>query len=90
MPCSMIRLPVTWSSTGAMASSQSWPHGHPAGQRQGPGGGRTTDTNPTAELYDPVSGTFSPTGSLNVTRAFAASTRLATGKVLVSGGTVGI
>jgi hypothetical protein len=38
------------------------------------------------ELYDPVSGTFSPTGSMLVNRAsFFTATRLASGKVLIVG-----
>src|SRR5439155_12200656 len=39
-----------------------------------------------AELYDPVAGSFSSTGSMSTTRALAAAILLSTGKVLISGG----
>jgi hypothetical protein len=41
----------------------------------------------TAEIYDPGSGTFSPTGSLSAGRAFQTATLLQDGKVLIVGGT---
>ena len=41
-----------------------------------------------AEIYDPASGTFQPTGSLATPRAFHAAALLADGRVLVSGGVV--
>ena len=53
-------------------------------------GGRGSETcfKPTssAELYDPVSSTWSPTGSLNTARAGHTATLLQNGLVLVAGG----
>ena len=40
----------------------------------------------TAELYDPVTGTFSPTGSMGTPREFQTATPLADGRVLIAGG----
>ncbi|MBK8791220.1 MAG: hypothetical protein IPO28_14025 [Holophagaceae bacterium] len=44
----------------------------------------------TAELYDPASGTFSSTGSLNGVRKLHMASPLATGKVLIVGGYSGV
>jgi hypothetical protein len=46
----------------------------------------TDDPSGLAEIYDPVAGTFTPTGSLDHPRNFPTSTRLASGDVLVAGG----
>ena len=40
----------------------------------------------TAELYDPATGTWTPTGNLNVTRTWHSAARLRNGKVIVVGG----
>lgn len=44
---------------------------------------RTTDT---AEIYDPATGTWSLTGSMNTARSYSSATRLQDGTVLVAGG----
>jgi N-acetylneuraminic acid mutarotase len=40
----------------------------------------------TAELYDPRTGTWAPTGDLSFARAFHAATELPSGEVVVTGG----
>ena len=50
------------------------------------GGFNGTNAVATAELYDPATGKFVPTGSLNVARDSATSTLLANGQVLVAAG----
>src|SRR3989442_1656152 len=49
-------------------------------------GGLPTGPTETAELYDPVSGTFIATGSVRTAADFKTATLLRNGKVLVTGG----
>jgi hypothetical protein len=82
----------TFSATGSMADARIL---HTAtllndgkvlitgGTRDGGGGGAAIAS---AELYDPPTGTFSPTGSMNTDRAQHTATLLTNGEVLIAGG----
>ncbi|MGI8985059.1 MAG: SBBP repeat-containing protein [Acidimicrobiales bacterium] len=88
----------TWSPTGAMTDRRGL---HvairlPSGEVLA-AGGRTCDQPPpaacnflfrsdTAERYDPATGTWSPTGSLNIARHTTGAALLGTGDVLVPAG----
>ena len=84
--------PGAWSPTGALVVARSrhtatlLPDG-----RVLVVGGQTIDlagitTTATAELYDPLTGTWSPTGSMTTPRSRHTTILLLDGKVLVAGG----
>jgi hypothetical protein len=85
----------TWSATGSMGSPREGgtatllPSGKvlmAGGENVLPGCCYFAYGYASAELYDPASGTWSPTGSMATGRTFQTATLLATGKVLVASG----
>jgi uncharacterized protein (TIGR03437 family) len=80
----------TWSSAGTMNAARSWHAATllPNGRVLVAGGYSGTLNNPTlhssAELYDPATGSWTPTGSLSTVRAFLLAVLLPNGKVLVA------
>ena len=83
----------TWTTTGSLTTKR-FEHTAtllPNGKVLVAGGYLTTGAPPvivleTAELYDPASGTWTATGSLNTARDAHTATLLPNGKVLVAGG----
>jgi Galactose oxidase, central domain len=84
----------TWAATGSMTTAR---YGHtatllPSGQVLVAGGdgscvNGSCPTLSSAELYNPATGTWAPTGSMTTARADHAATLLQGGQVLVAGGT---
>ena len=58
----------------------------PSGMVLVAGGPMNTMESFTAELYDPVTGTFAQTGSMSTGRALGAAALLSDGRVLMTGG----
>jgi hypothetical protein len=81
----------TFAATGSMAKPR---YGHaatllPNGKVLIAGGWPIyggTSSAPSAELYDPATGTFAATGAMIVERAYHTATLLNSGKVLIAGG----
>ena len=83
-----------WTMTGAMSTVRAYHTATvlPNGKVLVAGGNDNSSTSParfSAELYDPTSGTWTTTGSMNTKRAFHTATLLPNGKVLVTGGDSG-
>ncbi len=81
----------TWAATGSMTTARSYAS-FSATLLQGGEvlftGGENASSEPlaSADLYNPATGTFSPTGTMTSARFGASATLLANGEVLVAGG----
>jgi hypothetical protein len=78
----------SWTATGSMKTARQH-HGMAAlekGKVLVAGGIGTFGALTSAELYDPMTGTFAETGSMAVARIVHTTTALESGKVLVTGG----
>jgi hypothetical protein len=69
----------TFTATGNLIAAEGFP------QATLLSNGKVLITGSSAELYDPVSGSFGPTGAIDG-RTFSSYTRLADGRVLLAGG----
>jgi Kelch motif protein/galactose oxidase-like protein len=81
----------TFSPTGPMAEGREWHVATLLSDGRVLITGGVTNASPapslaSAEIYDPTSGTFSPTGSMTTPRAYQTSTLLDDGRVLIVGG----
>ena len=77
-----LNIPRAWHTATLLQNGQVLITGGTSGG--GPDG--TTMSQPIAELYDPTTGAFSYTGSLNIGRADHAAALLQNGQVLITGG----
>jgi galactose oxidase-like protein len=87
----LAQTPGTFTPTGSMSSPRAQPNWAllPNGKVLVAGGAILSPCCAdlaSAELYDPATGTFSPTGSMGMARSRATATLLPNGKVLVPGG----
>jgi len=78
-----------WNDTGSMTTARA---SHtatllPGGKVLIVGGSDASSTLATAELYDPVAGTFTATGTMATARCWHTATLLPSGQVLIAGGT---
>jgi N-acetylneuraminic acid mutarotase len=80
--------PNAWTPVGPMSSAREDFSATllPDGKVLMAGGQTDLNSLASAELYDPVTRSFSATGSLNDARAFPAATLLRNGQVLIAGG----
>jgi WD40 repeat protein len=84
-----------WTNTGSMVTARTWHTATllPNGKVLVAGGDKFHDCNDVyianAELYDPVKGTWTGTGSMGDARIWHTATLLPNGKVLVAGGQKG-
>ncbi len=82
----------TWSVTGSLSTTRSYhtatllPNGKVLVAAGVGGANESSFFLDSAELYDPATGTWSITGSLNTARSYHTATLLPNGKVLVAGG----
>src|SRR5215510_1669808 len=95
LPATSADSPNVWKLTGSMATSRrnATRDTLPDGRVLVVGGSDTTGVNgaasvfhATAEIYDPITGSWSATGSLAIGRALHTSSVLPDGKILISGG----
>jgi WD40 repeat protein len=78
----------TFTTTGSMATTRQFHTATllPSGKVLVAGGGGSSGSLSSAELYDPATGTFTTTGAMATARRYHSATLLPSGQVLVTGG----